>query len=129
MEKVLLEIKPLVSNRLIVLFGCGGNRDTTKRPLMGEIATTYADVTYITSDNPRHEEPLLIIKDILQGCKNEKKIVIEENRELALRKALAEIQMGDILMVLGKGHEEYQIIGDEQIELSDKKMICKWLQI
>ena len=129
MEKVLLEIKPLVANRLIVLFGCGGNRDTTKRPLMGEIATTYADVTYITSDNPRHEEPLLIIKDILQGCKNEKKIVIEENRELALRKALAEIQMGDILMVLGKGHEEYQIIGDEQIELSDKKMICKWLQI
>ena len=129
MEKVLLEIKPLVANKLIVMFGCGGNRDTTKRPLMGEIATTYADVTYITSDNPRHEDPLLIIKDILKGCKNEKKIVIEENRELALRKALAEIQSGDVLMVLGKGHEEYQIIGDEKIELSDKKMICKWLQI
>ena len=129
MEKVLLEIKPLVANKLIVMFGCGGNRDTTKRPLMGEIATTYADVTYITSDNPRYEDPLLIIKDILKGCKNEKKIVIEENRELALRKALAEIQSGDVLMVLGKGHEEYQIIGDEKIELSDKKMICKWLQI
>ena len=129
MEKVLLEIKPLVANKLIVMFGCGGNRDKTKRPIMGEIATTYADVTYITSDNPRFEEPMLIIKDILKGCKNEKKIVIEENRELALRKALAEIQSGDILMVLGKGHEEYQIIGDEHIELSDKKMICKWLQI
>ena len=129
MEKVLVEIKPLASNRLIVLFGCGGNRDKTKRPIMGEIATRYGDVVYVTSDNPRHEEPLLIIKDILKGCKNDKKIVIEENRELALRKALAEIQEGDILMVLGKGHEEYQIIGDEHIELSDKKMICKWLQI
>lgn len=129
MEKVLLEIKPLVSNRLIVLFGCGGNRDVSKRSVMGEIATSYADVTYITSDNPRKEEPLLIIKDILKGCKNDKKIVIEENRELALRKALAEIQTGDILMVLGKGHEEYQIIGDDCIECSDKKMICKWLQI
>ena len=129
MEKVLIEIKPLVANRLIVLFGCGGNRDVTKRPLMGEIATTYADVTYITSDNPRKEDPMVIIKDILNGCKNEKKIVIEENRELALRKALAEIQSGDILMVLGKGHEEYQIIGDECIKCSDKKMICKWLQI
>lgn len=129
MEKVLVEIKPLVSNRLIVMFGCGGNRDTTKRPLMGEIATTYADITYVTSDNPRHEDPVSIIKDILKGCKNEKKIVIEENRELALRKALAEIQTGDILMVLGKGHEEYQIIGDERIECSDKKMVCKWLQI
>ena len=129
MEKVLVEIKPMVTNRLIVMFGCGGNRDTTKRPIMGEIATTYGDVVYVTSDNPRHEEPLLIIKDILKGCKNEKKIVIEENRELALRKAIAEIQAGDILMVLGKGHEEYQIIGDEYIEYSDKKMIFKWLQI
>ena len=129
MEKVLVEIKPLVANRLIVLFGCGGNRDKTKRPIMGEIATIYADVTYITSDNPRKEDPMLIIKDIVKGCKNEKKIVIEENRELALRKALAEIQSGDILMVLGKGHEEYQIIGDEYKECSDKKMICRWLQI
>lgn len=129
MEKVLVEIKPLVTNRLIVLFGCGGNRDITKRPLMGEIATTYADVTYLTSDNPRYENPMLIIKDILKGCKNEKKIVIEENRELALRKALAEIQEGDILMILGKGHEEYQIIGNDYIECSDKKMVCKWLQI
>lgn len=129
MEKVLVEIKPLVANRLIVMFGCGGNRDTTKRPLMGEIATTYADITYITSDNPRYEEPMNIIKDILKGCKNEKKIVVEENREMALRKALAEIRSGDILMVLGKGHEEYQIIGNEYIECSDKKMIKKWLQI
>jgi len=129
MEKVLLEIKPLTTNRLIVLFGCGGNRDTSKREIMGEIATNYADVAYITSDNPRFEPPLEIIKDILKGCKNEKKIVIEENREMALRKALAEIECGDILMVLGKGHEEYQIIGDEHIECSDKKMIYKWLQI
>lgn len=129
MEKVLVEIKPLVTNRLIVLFGCGGNRDVTKRPLMGEIATSYADVAYITSDNPRFEEPLSIIYDVLKGCKNEKKIVIEENREMALRKALAEIECGDILMVLGKGHEEYQIIGDEHIKCSDKEMIYKWLQI
>ena len=129
MEKVLIEIKPLVTNRLIVLFGCGGNRDVTKRPLMGEIATTYADITYLTSDNPRHEDSMMIIRDILKGCKNEKKIVIEENRELALRKALAEIQDGDILMVLGKGHEEYQIIGNDYVECSDKKMVRKWLQI
>ena len=129
MEKVLVEIKPLVTNRLIVLFGCGGNRDTTKRPLMGEIATSYADVAYITSDNPRFEDPLNIIYDVLKGCKNEKKIVVEENRELALKKALGEIECGDILMVLGKGHEEYQIIGDERISCSDKEMIYKWLKI
>ena len=129
MEKVLVEIKPLVTNRLIVLFGCGGNRDKSKRPIMGEIATSYADVVYITSDNPRFEPPLEIINDILKGCKNEKKIVIEENREIALRKALAEIECGDILMVLGKGHEEYQIIGDEHIVCSDKKLIYKWLQM
>ena len=127
MEKVLVEIKPLVTNKLIVLFGCGGNRDISKRPLMGEIATTYADVTYITSDNPRFESPLEIIKDILKGCKNEKKIVIEDNREMALRKALSEIECGDILMVLGKGHEEYQIIGKDHIQFSDRKKIYKWM--
>ena len=119
----------MIANKLIILFGCGGNRDSTKRSIMGEIATTYGDVVYVTSDNPRCENPLAIISDIMKGCKNEKKIVIEENRELALRKALSEIQFGDVLMVLGKGHEEYQIIGDEYIEFSDKKMICKWLQI
>lgn len=129
MEKVLLEIKPLATNRLIVLFGCGGNRDTAKRPIMGEIATSFADITYITSDNPRFEEPLQIIKDILKGCKNEKKIVVEENREKALKKVLQEIECGDVLMVLGKGHEEYQIIGNEHIKCSDKEMIYKWLQI
>jgi UDP-N-acetylmuramoyl-L-alanyl-D-glutamate--2,6-diaminopimelate ligase len=129
MEKVLVEVKPLATNRLIVLFGCGGNRDTTKRPLMGEIATSYADIAYITSDNPRFEDPLNIIYDVLKGCKNEKKIVIEENRELALKKALGEVENGDILMVLGKGHEEYQIIGNERILCSDKEMIYKWLKI
>lgn len=128
MEKVLVEIKPLVSNRLIVLFGCGGNRDTTKRPLMGEIASSYADVVYITSDNPRNEKPLMIIKDILKGCKNENKIVIEQDRELAIKKALLEIENGDILMVLGRGHEQYQIINNEYIKFSDKEMIHKWIQ-
>lgn len=129
MEKVLMEIKPLVSNRLIVLFGCGGNRDTSKRPLMGKIATSLGDVIYLTSDNPRFEDPLNIIKDILRGCKNENKIVIEGNREKAIQKALKEIEKGDILMILGKGHEEYQIIGDNHIKCSDKEMINRWLQM
>ncbi len=129
MEKVLVEIKPLVSNRLIVLFGCGGNRDKTKRAIMGEIASTYADIVYVTSDNPRFEEPLNIIKDILKGCKNEKKIVVEENREMAIKKALSEIESGDILMVLGKGHEKYQIIGDKHYYCSDEEMINKWLRV
>ena len=129
MEKVLIEMKPLTTNRLIVLFGCGGNRDTSKRSIMGNIATMYADVCYITSDNPRFEEPLQIIKDIVKGCKEGKKIVIEESREEAIKKALKEIETGDILMILGKGHEEYQILGDKYIEFSDRKMIEKWLQI
>lgn len=129
MEKVLVEIKPLVTNKLVVLFGCGGNRDKSKRAIMGDIATRYADVVYVTSDNPRFENPLEIIKDILEGCKNENKIVIEENREKALRKALLELETGDVLMVLGKGHEEYQIINDKFIEFSDKKMIQEWLQM
>lgn len=129
MEKVLLEIKPLVTNRLIALFGCGGNRDKGKRKLMGEIATSYADIVYVTNDNPRFEKPLDIIKDILEGCKNDKKIVVEENREIALKKAIKEIEKGDILMVLGKGHEEYQIIGNKYLKFSDKEVINKWLQI
>jgi UDP-N-acetylmuramoyl-L-alanyl-D-glutamate--2,6-diaminopimelate ligase len=129
MEKVLLEVKPLVHNKLITLFGCGGNRDKSKRALMGNIASKYSDIVYITSDNPRNEDPFEIITNIKNGCLNDKNIIIESDRNKAIINALSNMNNGDLLMVLGKGHEEYQIIKDKKIEFSDKKIIKTWLQI
>ena len=129
MEKVLLEVKPLVHNKLITLFGCGGNRDKSKRSLMGNIASKYSDIVYITSDNPRNEDPFEIITNIKNGCLNDKNIIIECDRNKAIINALSNMNNGDLLMVLGKGHEEYQIIKDKKIEFIDKKIIKTWLQI
>ncbi|BEG57219.1 UDP-N-acetylmuramoylalanyl-D-glutamate--2,6-diaminopimelate ligase MurE [Helicobacter sp. NHP21005] len=97
-----------------VVFGAGGNRDKSKRPLMGQVATTHAIKTYITSDNPRHEDPLDIIKDILAGIAENKRssVVVEANRQNAIERALSELQQDEILLILGKGDESMQIVGD-----------------
>ena len=111
----------LDGGRLIAVFGCGGNRDTGKRPLMAEIAEEYADQVIVTSDNPRFEDPLAIIKDIQAGFKNPDAdtIVEEVDRAKAIRLAISRSQSGDIILIAGKGHEDYQILGDREIYFSD----------
>ncbi len=122
--KVIKAIKELAKGKVYTVVGCGGNRDKKKRPLMGKIATDLSDYVIFTSDNPRKEDPLAIINDIVQNLDN-KNYEIEENREKALFKGIQKLSKNDILLVLGKGHEDYQVIGDEKIHFSDKEMILK----
>lgn len=111
----------LDEGKLISIFGCGGNRDTGKRSLMAAISEEFADQVIVTSDNPRLEDPLLIIADICQGFKNAdaENIVIEADRAKAIAFAVLNSQQGDIILIAGKGHEDYQILGDREIYFSD----------
>ena len=108
--------------RLIVVFGCGGNRDRTKRPLMGAAAAKYADICIVTSDNPRNEKPESIIDEIMPGIPAEKQQRITHRAE-AIRKAMDIARPGDVVLIAGKGHEDYQIIGDKTIHFSDTEMV------
>jgi UDP-N-acetylmuramoyl-L-alanyl-D-glutamate--2,6-diaminopimelate ligase len=109
------------TGRIITLFGCGGDRDRTKRPLMGEAAGRASDVVVLTSDNPRSEDPLLIINDVIVGAQRTKaKLLIEPNRQKAIEMALDEARAGDIVLLAGKGHETYQVLRDRTIEFDDR---------
>ena len=110
LEKVLKSAREITSGRLIVVFGCGGERDRTKRPLMGEVAARESDYAVVTSDNPRGEDPLAIIKEIEAGMKGASYRVQPDRRE-AIRTAFAEAREGDTVLIAGKGHETYQTIG------------------
>lgn len=109
-----------IGQKTKVLFGAGGDRDKTKRPKMGEIANIFANKIYLTSDNPRIEKKEQIIDDILVGIKNKDKVVVEADRAKAIALALSELKNDEILLILGKGDETYQIIGEEKIPFSDK---------
>ena len=121
-ENVLLTAKELNPNHLYVIVGCGGDRDKTKRPIMGEIAVNNAEHVVFTSDNPRTEDPSEIIRDIIQKL-DKKNYEIEINREKAIIRGIQLLKENDILMVLGKGHENYQIIGKDKILFDDKKVV------
>ena len=115
--------------RLVALFGCGGDRDRTKRPIMGEVACGYADYVIVTSDNPRSEEPALIIEDILEGMKNTStpyKVI--ENRGEAIKFAIENAQKDDIIVLAGKGHETYQILKDGTIHFDEREVIAQVLE-
>ncbi len=121
LENVLSTLRPVTSGRLICLFGCGGDRDRDKRPLMGEIAGRLADVVYVTSDNPRYEDPLSIVLDIELGVrKTGVDYFVIPDRHECMREAISTLQSGDCILVAGKGDEEYQIIGDEKFPFSDR---------
>jgi UDP-N-acetylmuramoyl-L-alanyl-D-glutamate--2,6-diaminopimelate ligase len=117
--------------RLISVFGCGGDRDRTKRPLMGGISARLADATVVTSDNPRTENPRRILDEILKGIpaklvrNSHRKVWVEEDRENALRLALSMAKGGDLVLVAGKGHETYQIIGEEKRHFDDREVALK----
>ena len=128
LRKTLETLKRLCAGRLIVIFGCGGDRDKTKRPVMGRIASEVADFTIITSDNPRSEDPLSIIAEIRQGFVGNAYRVIENRRE-AIGEAIRMATANDVLLVAGKGHEDYQIIGTEVFHFSDREVIEEWLNV
>ena len=123
LESILNATKGYVSGNIILVFGCGGDRDTRKRPIMGEIAGKLADYTIITSDNPRTEEPINIIKQIEDGMKKTKgKYICIENRREAIEYAIKIATKNDLIILAGKGHEPYQIIGDK-INPFDERII------
>lgn len=123
LEKVLKSLKTESQSRLWCIFGCGGNRDKTKRPIMGHIAETEADYVVVTDDNPRHEKSEDIINDILVGIKEPQKIVVKPHRAQAIAYALHQAKPDDIILIAGKGHENYQIIGDNVTFFSDEKTV------
>ncbi|WP_320664982.1 UDP-N-acetylmuramoyl-L-alanyl-D-glutamate--2,6-diaminopimelate ligase [Prochlorococcus sp. MIT 1223] len=126
--KVLIELRPFTSRRIICVFGCGGNRDRGKRSQMGRIAAKYADLLIVTSDNPRNEEPMQIIDDILNGIPTYKELIVEVAREQAIQIAVSTASFGDLILIAGKGHEDYQIIGNETRFFDDKIFAQKALR-
>ena len=115
--------------RIITVFGCGGSRDRTKRPIMGELSGRLSDLSILTSDNPRQEDPLKIISDIVVGMqKSGGKYMIEPDRAKAIHAAIEEAQAGDIVLLAGKGHEDYQIFADRTIHFDDREEARKALE-
>ena len=113
--------------RIIAVFGCGGDRDRGKRPLIGAAAAKYADVVVLTSDNPRREDPGAIMDDVLPGLKEARRVVREPDRREGTRRALEMLGPEDALLVAGKGHEDYQIIGEQRYPYSDQQVIREFL--
>ena len=109
--------------KLICVFGCGGDRDATKRPKMGRIAEELADKIIVTSDNPRSEDPQQIITDILAGLRSVNEVVVEPDRELAIKEACKLAGAKDVVLVAGKGHEDYQILAHETIHFDDREKV------
>jgi len=129
LDNVLRAVKPFVKGRLLLLFGCGGDRDSTKRPKMAEIAEQFADACLITSDNPRSENPRAIAKEICAGfSKTFTNYEIELDRRKALKQMLLEAKPGDAVLIAGKGHESVQIIGDEKHPFSDREECLRILK-
>lgn len=128
---VLASCRELCDGVLRVVFGCGGDRDRGKRPQMGAVAARDADVTWITSDNPRSEEPLSICEAIRNGYReaggDDARLRLEPDRATAIAGALAEAGPGDLVVVAGKGHEDYQIVGERRLDLDDRRLVRDWI--
>ncbi|GIN72873.1 UDP-N-acetylmuramoyl-L-alanyl-D-glutamate--2,6-diaminopimelate ligase [Bacillus sp. J14TS2] len=130
LENVLKTIKEFTIGRIITVFGCGGDRDATKRPIMGRIASEYSDIVYVTSDNPRSEDPNIIMNDIEEGLKRGSTLQYElfVDRKEAIYKAIKTAKKNDVVIIAGKGHETYQIFQDKTIEFNDKEIAQKFIQ-
>ena len=128
LENILNTAKGFAKSNIITVFGCGGDRDTTKRPLMGAIAQKLSDVCIVTSDNPRTEDPQLIIEDILKGLdKNKENYRVVVDRREAIKEAIEMAQKDDIVIIAGKGHENYQILGKVKHHFDDKEIAQEFL--
>jgi UDP-N-acetylmuramoyl-L-alanyl-D-glutamate--2,6-diaminopimelate ligase len=121
LDNLLKAARPFISGQMICVFGCGGDRDRTKRPLMGKIASDLADQVIVTSDNPRTENPETILADVVAGIPGDRPIQVIADRAEAISKAIREAQPGDGVLIAGKGHEDYQIIGTEKIHFDDRE--------
>ncbi len=127
LKKLLTAVREMGPRRIISVFGCGGDKDRAKRPMMGGISGELADHTIVTSDNPRSEEPLAIIKEIISGIKSGT-YSVSPDRKTAICEAIGMAKEGDFVVVAGKGHEDYQIIGDKVSHFSDKEIIIEALK-
>lgn len=127
LEKCLRTIRDLLPaekpGRIITVFGCGGNRDKGKRPKMGRIASELSDVTVVTSDNPRKEDPGTIIDEVMAGVRGGATVQREADRRAAIKKALAMARPGDVVLVAGKGHEDYQVVGEQKNHFDDREEV------
>lgn len=121
LENLLKAARPFIPGRMICVFGCGGDRDRSKRPQMGKIAADLADQVWVTSDNPRTEDPQQILEDILTGIPSSVQPQVEVDRRHAIQAAIAQAQPGDGVLIAGKGHEDYQILGTEKIHFDDRE--------
>ncbi|HBS25622.1 MAG TPA: UDP-N-acetylmuramoyl-L-alanyl-D-glutamate--2,6-diaminopimelate ligase, partial [Gammaproteobacteria bacterium] len=128
LEKVLISLRMHIEGKLICVFGCGGDRDWRKRPFMGEIVERYADMHIITNDNPRSEDPQEIVQQIRAGLKTPRRMPVILDREEAIRAALDVATKGDCVLIAGKGHEDYQLIGDQRLSFSDQKVVEQLLR-
>ena len=128
LENAQSTLNELGFKRLITVFGCGGDRDRTKRPLMGESVARHADVAVLTSDNPRTEEPVAIMDEIRPGLAQAKKVLEHPDRQVAITMAVAEMEPGDAVLIAGKGHEDYQIIGTEKRHFKDTEAAAKAIE-
>lgn len=124
-----LKLRNAPSGKLICVFGCGGNRDIVKRPLMGKVAVQQSDEVILTSDNPRTEDPLHIIEDIRKGISESARVTIIPDRAEAITHAIRSVHEGDLVLIAGKGHEDYQIIGSERRPFSDAEHIRSVIEI
>ncbi len=128
LENVLSSVRGFCKGRLIAVFGCGGDRDPIKRPIMGKIAAEIADIAIVTSDNPRTEDPVAIIEDVLRGIDEHKeKCNVVENREKAIQYAMDIAEKDDIIVLAGKGHETYQIIGKTKYPMDEREIVTRYL--
>jgi UDP-N-acetylmuramoyl-L-alanyl-D-glutamate--2,6-diaminopimelate ligase len=119
LEKVLIALRQQCQGKLYCLFGCGGDRDRGKRPMMAKIAEQYADQVMVTDDNPRHEDPAHIVQDILEGFSEKSRVIVQHDRSKAIRDIIEFAGRGDCVLIAGKGAETYQQVGDEKYPFSD----------
>ncbi len=127
LDNLLKASRPFIAGKMICVFGCGGDRDRTKRPIMGKIVAENADVVVVTSDNPRTENPQQILDDVLTGIPPHIKPIVQCDRSLAIQSAIETAQSGDGVLIAGKGHEDYQILGTEKIHFDDREEAQKAL--
>ena len=128
LENLLKAARPFIPGKMICVFGCGGDRDRTKRPKMGKIAAELADVAVVTSDNPRTEDPEQILQDVLAGIPDTVQPTVICDRAIAIQTAILQAQPGDGVLLAGKGHEDYQILGTEKIHFDDREQARDALQ-
>lgn len=127
LESLLVAARPFIAGRVICVFGCGGDRDRTKRPQMGKIAAELADLVVVTSDNPRTEDPAQILKDVVAGIERSEGVEVIADRATAIARAISLAQSGDGVLIAGKGHEDYQILGTEKVHFDDREQARKVL--